>query len=173
MQLRRCGHPQSPAQSPASPVCARSCFQRRPAHPSAAAPVPAVPDAVYGQPNPGPLGPSPQSMRGMGSKQERLLRSLGHTGHSARLTRLYGSCSALWSGDTEVCLFHEGHSHRLQERADHRVRVPVEHPRKPPSHPGPVGLPRHCNPGSPQWSSWHSEQVRPPKPARQWHCPVN
>lgn len=40
----------------------------------------------------------------------------------------------------------------------------------PPSTLAPLApLPRHCNPGSPQWSSWHSEQVRPPKPARQWH----
>lgn len=78
-------------------------------------------------------------MRGMGGKQERPLRSHGHTGHSARLTRLGGSCSALWSGDIEVCLFHEGHNHRLQERADHRVRVAVGHTGKPPSNPGLVG----------------------------------
>lgn len=33
--------------------------------------------------------------------------------------------------------------------------------------------PRHSTPGSPQKSSWHSRQVRPPKPGMHWHCPVN
>lgn len=33
--------------------------------------------------------------------------------------------------------------------------------------------PKHSTPGSPQKSSWHSRQVRPPKPGMQWHCPVN
>ena len=33
--------------------------------------------------------------------------------------------------------------------------------------------PRHSTLGSPQKSSWHSLQVRPPKPGMQWHCPVN
>lgn len=33
--------------------------------------------------------------------------------------------------------------------------------------------PRHCSRGSPQCCSWQSAQVRPPKPGRQEHCPVN
>lgn len=33
--------------------------------------------------------------------------------------------------------------------------------------------PWHSTAGSPQNSSWHSRQVRPPKPGMQWHCPVN
>lgn len=33
--------------------------------------------------------------------------------------------------------------------------------------------PKHSTLGSPQKSSWHSRQVRPPKPGMQWHCPVN
>lgn len=33
--------------------------------------------------------------------------------------------------------------------------------------------PKHSTAGSPQKSSWHSRQVRPPKPGMQWHCPVN
>lgn len=32
---------------------------------------------------------------------------------------------------------------------------------------------RHSTSGSPQKSSWHSPQVRPPKPGMHWHCPVN
>lgn len=33
--------------------------------------------------------------------------------------------------------------------------------------------PRHSTLGSPQKSSWHSLQVRPPNPGMHWHCPVN
>lgn len=33
--------------------------------------------------------------------------------------------------------------------------------------------PWHSTSGSPQKSSWHSRQVRPPKPGMHWHCPVN
>lgn len=33
--------------------------------------------------------------------------------------------------------------------------------------------PRHSTSGLPQKSSWHSLQVRPPKPGMHWHCPVN
>lgn len=33
--------------------------------------------------------------------------------------------------------------------------------------------PRHSTLGSPQKSSWHSRQVRPPNPGMHWHCPVN
>lgn len=38
-----------------------------------------------------------------------------------------------------MCLFHEGHNRKLQERIDHRVRVPAVHPGKAPNHPGPAG----------------------------------
>lgn len=78
-------------------------------------------------------------MRGRGGRQERHPRSHEHTGHSARQIHLGGSCSGLWSGDTEVCLFHEGHNHKLQERIDHRVRVPARHPGKAPNYRGPAG----------------------------------
>lgn len=37
----------------------------------------------------------------------------------------------------------------------------------------PAGSPRHSTSGSPQKSSWHSLQVRPPNPGMHWHCPVN
>ena len=37
----------------------------------------------------------------------------------------------------------------------------------------PAASPRHSTLGSPQKSSWHSLQVRPPNPGMHWHCPVN
>lgn len=40
-------------------------------------------------------------------------------------------------------------------------------------HPDTGASPRHSTLGSPQKSSWHSLQVRPPKPGMHWHCPVN
>lgn len=136
---RRFGQPRCPAQCPASPAGAGNCSQRHPARPSAAALASTAPGAVCGPPDPAPRGPSPQSTRGRDGRWERLPRSHGHTGHSARQTRQGGSCSGPWNDDTEVYLSHEGHSHRLcGQRTDHRVRVPVEHPGKhPPIYSGP------------------------------------